>query len=166
MPTVKVTTLPDVSLLQAHANSRAYTDCYSVELNRAVSLTEYMAAFYTTSAFRLERWLIGTLLRLPTTDQDALALSRGEVSKFAVWVVEAREPSQIILAAGRTRSWLMAYPHPSGAVSATVLFFGSAIVRSSKGGRGWLFNALLGFHKAYSRVLLGLADRRLAEGRA
>lgn len=165
VPTVKSTALPAVSLLQSYVKSGAYTDCYSVVLSRAVSLTEYMAAFYTTPAFRLERWLLGTFLCIPSTDQDALALSRGEVTTFAAWIVEAREANQTVLSAGRTRSWLMVCPEPIGTVSATVLFFGSAVVHRTNGGRGWPFNALLGFHKLYSRVLLGFAARRLAGSR-
>jgi hypothetical protein len=159
---VKVSALPDVSLLKAYATSGAYTDCYMFELGRAVSLSQYMAAFYTTPAFKLERWILGILLRLPSTDNEALALSRGEASRFAAWTVESREATQTILAAGRTRSWLMVCPRSSGTASATVLYFGSAIVHRPAGGRGWHFTALLGFHRLYSRVLLGTAARRLA----
>jgi hypothetical protein len=166
MPSVKATALPDVSLLRAYGKSRAYTDCYSVELSRAVSLAEYMAAFYTTPIFQVERWLLGTFLGFPSTDQEAMALSRGEVSKFAAWIVEAREANQALLAAGRTRSWLMVSPRPTGTATATVLFFGSAIVQLPDGGRGWQFNALLGFHRLYSRVLLGSAVSRLAARKA
>lgn len=43
----------------------------------------------------------------------------------------------------------------------TTLYFGSAVVPRKRGGMGWPFTALLGFHKLYSRVLLGSAVRRL-----
>ncbi len=48
----------------------------------------------------------------------------------------------------------------------TLLHFGSAVVRrrNRSGGKpetGAVFNALLGFHRLYSRLLLGAARRRV-----
>ena len=53
------------------------------------------------------------------------------------------------------------------APGATRLYFGSAVVpvRDRVSGQprmGFVFQALLGFHKLYSRVLLGAARSRLA----
>jgi hypothetical protein len=120
-----------------------------------------MAAFYTTRIFKLERWLLARI-RLPSTDQEASLLAQGQLTRFAAWSVESREQNQAILAAGRTRSWLMASQAPTGP-GATTLYFGSAVVPRRRGGLGWQFKALLGFHRLYSRVLLASAVRRLAE---
>jgi hypothetical protein len=59
----------------------------------------------------------------------------------------------------------MSAPTPSG--QATKLFFGSAVVpivdrRSGQRKMGFAFQALLGFHKLYSRMLLRAAVSRLA----
>lgn len=56
---------------------------------------------------------------------------------------------------------------PNAAIAKTQLFFGSAVVprRSSSGAggsMGWVFTALLGFHKLYSRALLWSAVQRLS----
>jgi hypothetical protein len=160
MLSVHVSSLPADALLQSYVASGAYTDCYAVTFPGQVSLAEFMAAFYTTRIFRLERWLLARLLRFPSTDQQAQLLGQGELTRFAAWHVESRESNQVIMAAGRTRSWLMASPSPEG-TAATSLYFGSAVVQRRRGGLGWQFNALLGFHKLYSRALLSSASRRL-----
>ena len=123
-----------------------------------------MAAFYTTPVFKLERWLLAQLLRLPSTDQQAHSLAGGTTSRFSAWNVESRRPDQIVLAAGRTRSWLMV----SGSLAsqgATTLYFGSAVVPLKNGGLGWQFDASLLFHKLYSRILLASAVQRLQGSR-
>ena len=162
VPQVQITTLPAGALLQAYAGAGAYTDCFSVKLACSATLAEFMAAFYTTPVFKLERWLLMHLLRHPSTDEGALALAQGRVSKFSAWHVEAREADQAILAAGRTRSWLMVASGSPQPGEVTTLFFGSAVTPRRRGGFGWQFSALLGFHKLYSRILLGAAARRLA----
>jgi hypothetical protein len=161
---VAATALPPGALLAAYAETQAYTDCYSVTVARPVSFAEFIEAFYTTPPFKLERWLLGRFAGLASTDAEARRLAQGQASRFAAWHVEAREPYQAILAAGRTRSWLMVGPQPAEPGATTTLFFGSAVVPRKRGGMGWSFNALLGFHKLYSRVLLGTAARRLARG--
>jgi hypothetical protein len=161
---VVATALPPGALLAAYAETQAYTDCYSVTVGRPVSFAEFIEAFYTTPPFKLERWLLGRFAGLASTDAEARRLAQGQASRFAAWHVEAREPHQAILAAGRTRSWLMVGPQPAEPGATTTLFFGSAVVPRKRGGMGWSFNALLGFHKLYSRVLLGTAARRLARG--
>ena len=83
--------------------------------------------------------------------------------------MEGQSPSELLLAdfTGRTRSWLMATPVAgSDQALRTRLYFGSAVVpRPGKGGQkpvmGWLFHALLGFHRLYSRLLLSAASRRV-----
>lgn len=155
---VRSAPLPPDALLATYSSSGAYTDCYSVRLDRPVSLGEFMAAFYTTRIFKLERWLLASILRLPSTDDEAKSLAQGELRRFSAWQVEARQADQAVLAAGRTRSWLRVAP--SG--QCTTLFFGSAIVPRQGGGLGWQFTILLSFHKVYSRILLRAAARRLA----
>ena len=66
---------------------------------------------------------------------------------------------------GRTRSWLMA--SPAQKPGHTRPYFGSAMVAvvdrsTGKPSIGFPFKALLGFHKFYSRALLGSARSRLA----
>lgn len=162
MATLRTATLPVGALLQAYAGSGGYTDCYAVDVARATSLAEFMAAFYATPVFKLERWMLALALRRPSTDSDVLALAHGRSNSFAAWHVEGRDATQALLAAGRTRSWLMVAPHAGASAAGTTLYFGSAVVPRKQGGMGWAFTALLGFHKLYSRVLLRSAVRRLA----
>jgi hypothetical protein len=121
-------------------------------------------AFYTTLVFRLERFLLTWVVSKPSTDTEAARLARGEIDSFAAWTVEGRAADQVLMAdyLGRTKSWLMVAP--SGSTS-TRLYFGSAVVpaRDQAGKRtlGFQFSALLGFHKVYSRVLLGAARKKL-----
>jgi hypothetical protein len=166
MPTAQTAALPSDALLQGYVKTGAYTDCYSVKLDQSVSLAEFMAAFYTTPIFKLERWLLARALGLPSKDQDAQALASGEVSNFSAWQVEARNHNQIVLAFGRTRSWLMVHPQSPSVDNTTVLFFGSAVVPRTRAGLGWQFTAFHGFHKLYSQILLGSAANKLSRGGA
>lgn len=164
MSSVHATRPPAGTLLEHYAVAGAYTDCYTATVEGSVSLVELMAAFYTTPIFKLERWLLARCLRLPSTDQEAQLLAQGNLTRFSAWTVERRESHQAVLAAGRTRSWLMVSSSPTGA-AATTLHFGSAIAPRQRGGLGWQFNALLPFHRAYSRILLASAIQRLARDR-
>lgn len=160
--------LPAESLLQRYANSDAYADCYTTELAGAISHAAFVEAFYTSPVFKLER-LILRLAARPSTDLQAKQLADGTRDSFAAWSVEDREPNQLLLRdfTGRTRSWLMVQVAASGAAPRTRLYFGSAVTPRERrsGGRanlGFVFNALMGFHKLYSRVLLRAARGRLA----
>ena len=159
-------TLPPDAALNACASDGAYTDCYAVVLPRVVTQAEYVEAFYTTAIFKIERWLIAMFLSRPSTDAQAQQLSQGALRVFAAWSVQQQQPDQLVLASGRTRSWLMASADPGSGPHSTKLYFGSAIVPRRGGGTGqstmdWQFRALLGFHQLYSRVLLSAASRRL-----
>jgi hypothetical protein len=161
MPDVQAVPLPTRSLLKGHARQGAYTDCHAVRLEATVTLAGFVAAFYTTPLFRVERLLLG-LAGHRSSDAQAAALAAGRSERFAAWTVEARAPEQLLMAAGRTRSWFMT--HSEG--GATLLHFGSAVIpRRGRAGApprmGWEFRALLGFHRLYSRLLLGAAARRL-----
>lgn len=153
-------------MLRRYLDRGAYTDCYVTEFAQPVRQAEYVAAFYTTAVFKLERLLLSWLVGRPSTDAQAQELASGKLTCFAAWNVEARESNQILLCdfQGRTRSWLMSAPASGG--QTTTLFFGSAVVpivdkRSGQEKMGLAFQALLGFHKLYSRVLLRAAVGRL-----
>jgi hypothetical protein len=158
--------LPPTALLRSYRDAGAYTDCYTTEIAARVSHAEYVEAFYTTFVFKLERFLLKWLVSKPSTDTEAARLARGEIDAFAAWTVEARAPDQVLMAdfMGRTKSWLMVAP--SGETG-TRLYFGSAVVpaRDKSGQRtlGFQFNVLLGFHKLYSRVLLGAAAEKITK---
>lgn len=164
MSSIQVTTIPAGALLERYSASGDYTDCYVAKFQGQASLAEFMAAFYTTPIFKFERWVLARFLSHPSTDHEALLLAQGQLSRFAAWHVESRQSNQVIMAAGRTRSWLMVSQPPVGS-GATALFFGSAVVQRKRGGFGWQFSALVGIHKLYSRILLASAARRLAKGR-
>lgn len=157
--------LPPGALLAAYGDRGAYTDCYVTTLDRPLTLAAYVDAFYTTPLFKLERLILAAFAGRPSTDLQARQLAIGQVDHFAAWRVEARQPDQILLAdlTGRTRSWLMVAPSEGGG---TQLLFGSAVLPAADpatGRRrmGFVFSALLGFHKLYARALLLSARRKL-----
>ena len=147
-------------LLQQHNPPGAFADAYALPIPQTVRLADYVAAFYATPLFKLERGLIGLLLRRPARDADAAALGRGDCMQFSAWQVLARNEQELLLQdlSGRTRSWLRVEPLPAG----TRLIFGSAVLPRPGGGFGWGFRALLGFHEWYSRARLRAAARRLS----
>ena len=158
--------LPADSLLRPYLRDGGFADGYCTQVDGEVSQARFVEAFYTTWLFRIERVLLALAVRRPSRDADVRAVAAGTAARFAAWTVEARAPSQLLLAdeLGNTRSWLMVAPH----AGATTLYFGSAVVprRPSAAGEaprmGILFRALLGFHALYSRALLATAVRRLA----
>ncbi|MBV8033979.1 hypothetical protein [Roseateles sp.] len=159
------TPLPPASLLARLAHERgAFADAYTLAFPRAVTLAEFVEAFYTTRLFKLERALLGLFGR-PSSDAMARAVACGEGRRLAVWTVEAREGDELLMHedSGATRSWFRV---ESGAGGGTTLWFGSAVVprRHAADGEprfGGVFHALLGFHRWYSRALLAAAARRL-----
>lgn len=168
MTTITANTLPTQALLIRHRDQGAYTDCFSTEIEREVTFERYVAAFYTSLPFKLERVILRVALALPSSDQQASELARGHRDRFAAWKVEARADQQLLLTDvyGNTRSWLMLEP-VSGPTPRTRLYFGSAVIpqRDPKTGAlrmGSSYRLLLGFHKLYSRILLGAARRKLA----
>ncbi|HEY1132516.1 MAG TPA: hypothetical protein VGF12_24125 [Roseateles sp.] len=158
------TPLPPASLLARLAHRRgAYADAYTLQLPRAVTLAEFVEAFYTTRLFKVERALLG-LFGKPSSDAMARAVARGEGCRLAIWTVEAREGDELLMHedSGATRSWFKIEPGAAG----TTLWFGSAVLpRQPAGGGeprfGGIFHALLGFHRWYSRALLAAAARGL-----
>lgn len=174
MPTVQSCELPTDALLGKHQDGQAlsdgFADCYSTDVAGCVSQAAYIEAFYTTPLFRLERLLLAWFVSRPSTDAQAKQLALGTVSAFAAWSVEGRDAQQLLMAdfSGRTKSWLMVRPISDGVASPrTRLYFGSAVLPKRRGkrgaqGMGFLFNALLGFHKCYSRLLLRAAGAKVS----
>lgn len=165
MRVMALTELPQGALLQGYRDRRAYTDCFYIDLPFAVTLADYIDAFYTTWLFRLERWVLAALVAKPSTDAEATALAQGQRTRFAAWTTEAREAGQIVMRdyQSKTCSWLMCAPQDD---SVTRLYFGSAVVpaRIRPDGTtdlGVGFNQLIGFHRLYSVALLTAAATRL-----
>lgn len=158
--------LPASALLARYRETGAYTDCFRASVAPSVSLAQYVEAFYTTPVFKRERFVLRVAAARASTDAQARELGAGSRSAFAAWKVEDRTDDQLLLGdvSGRTKSWLMV---ASAGEAGTWLYFGSAVVparnrRSGKLEMGLLFRGLLGFHKQYSRILLGAAASRLA----
>jgi hypothetical protein len=159
--------LPADAILGRYGGTdQTYTDCYSTELERRVSLARYIEAFYTSQIFTFERFILSIMLARPSTDTQARELAAGERDTFAAWHVEEHDLQQILLSdfRGRTRSWLMVETLLEG--TATRLYFGSAVVfpREESGritGPSPAFKMLVFFHQIYSRVLLSVTRRSL-----
>lgn len=152
--------VPGDALLQSYVGVGAnYTDCFEVMSPGAVTLPDFIEAFYTTWLFRLERAVLTVTLRRQIADTDVQALAQG-ADRFAAWTVEEREDAQILLCdtSGHTRSYLAVSAKDGGV---TRLIFGSAVVapRDKPLGRGVSF--LIPLHRYYSKALLRLAERKL-----
>ena len=162
--------LPDGALLTIYAKDGGYTDCWAVEVPGVVTQAEFVEAFYTGTVFKLELFLLGLVFAKPSTNADARRLAAGELTAFSGWRVEAQSADELLmcdLGGGLTRSWLMAVPLTEATTPTTRLHFGSAVLARIDKTTGEtrmspLFAPLLGFHKFYSRVLLGGARARLA----
>ena len=67
MAPVKRVALPAEALLGRYASGpdteRNYTDCYETHVRGVVVVADFVAAFYTTWLFKLERWLICVVRR-------------------------------------------------------------------------------------------------------
>jgi hypothetical protein len=168
MPTIYASDLPTDALLGKYRDGGAYTDCYAVDVNPPVSQAAYVEAFYTSPVFKLERQLLAWFVDRPSTDAEARALAAGQRSAFSAWTVEGQIAQQLLLCdfQNRTRSWLMSAPVDVNGSPGTRLYFGSAVVpvldrRTGQATMGFVFRALLGFHKLYSRMLLRAAVARL-----
>jgi hypothetical protein len=164
---VRACPIPDSALLRRYVQVGTYTDCYFVDVDQPVSQIEFVEAFYTTWLFRIERWILGWLAGRPSTDAQAIALALAALDEFAAWHVEQRSADQLLMRdyTGRTRSWLMS-TQLGGEGGRSRLYFGSAVVPridpgSGESSLGGTFRALLGFHRCYSRLLLGAARKRL-----
>lgn len=160
--------IPDDALLKTYSLNGGFADCYATDIAGSISLAQYVAAFYTTPVFKLERLILKYAVSMPSTDDEARQLAAGTIDRFAAWHVEARRDNQLLMCdfQRRTRSWLMVAPtlHANG--PQTRLYFGSGVVamidrKTGVASQGRVFRALLGFHKVYSKVLLHAAKSRL-----
>jgi hypothetical protein len=174
MSSIEQVQVPNWALLKTYratTNPQAWDDhddCFTSRIDRPVALPDFVFAFYTGEAFRVERWILRFAVNKPSSDDDVRALAAGSATQFSAWVVRQRTDTQLLLEdfQGSTRSWLaVTTPSPG----TTLLHFGSGIksVRNAATGapemsRG--FRWLSGFHTYYSRVLLGAARRRLLAG--
>lgn len=168
MKAVTASDVPLDALLQKYAAPVACADCYVAEVDGVVLHETFVRTFYTTPLFRLERVILKWFAARPSTDEEASALASGAVDRFAAWRVEARSENQILLAddTGRTRSWLMVRTTQGPRGPGTLLYFGSAVVprvnkKTGTTSMGFVFAALLGFHRLYSRSLLRAASSRI-----
>jgi hypothetical protein len=170
MPTILQKPVPEDALLRTYRGGQhperwdGYGDCFVVPIDRAVSLAEFVFAFYTTPLFRIERLILRVLARAPSSDGEARQLAAGSRDSFAVWQLSERTATQLLMGDryGRTRSWFrVTQQEPSG----TLLQFGSAVAARRRAneseGMSARFNLLLGFHRFYSRMLLCSTRRRL-----
>jgi hypothetical protein len=160
--------LPPAALLRRYDDGHSYADCYTTDVDGAVDTATFVEAFYCTGLFKVERTLLAWLARRPASDADARRLATGSADTFSAWRVESRSEGQLLVQAGRTRSWFMTGP-AGGDSTRTRLYFGSAVValpRSGSGARrlGFAFHALLGFHKLYTRALLRAARAKVESG--
>lgn len=166
--------VPESSLLKTYRGGLhpdawgTYSDCFSVPIERTVSLADFVYAFYTTPIFRIERRIIHALVKIASTDEQARQLAEGSRNDFAAWRLAQRTDSQLLLGDIRdqTRSWLAVTPTGTAQRARTLLQFGSGIAaqqdpRTGQQKRSLGFRLLGGFHVVYSQVLLHSARRRL-----
>jgi hypothetical protein len=147
-----------------------YGDCFSVSVDRGVSLGDFVFAFYTSPVFRLERLILGLLLGARSTNVQARALADESAASFAVWYVGKRTATQLLMCDRyeRTRSWFRVVPMNG---ERTLLQFGSAVADARQGHsnadeHGTGFRFMLRFHVLYSQLLLHAAKVRVAKPRA
>ncbi len=164
VPVIEAAALPPGALLGRYEGKGGYTDCLAITIPGLVTQGAYVAAFYTTALFKLERLVLSVVLARPSTDQQARGLATGETATFAAWTVEAREDHQILLSdfLGSSRSWLMSVADTTSAAATTRLYFGTALVpRKKAGGLSVGFRAMVPLHRLYARALLRAAVRHL-----
>ena len=168
MTQIHTSDLPSNALLEKYKQAGAFVDCYYINMNKQVTLAEYIHAFYTTPIFKIERTILSIFARRPSSDSQAKELSLGNSDTFSIWSVEQRLENQILLCefTGNTRSWLMVATSKTDA-SNTRLYFGSTVIpKESDDGKktfGVLFHLLGGFHRLYSRALLKAAAKKVTE---
>ena len=165
---IQASPLPDGALLARYRDMPgAYTDCYSGGVEREVSASQFIEAFYTTALFKCERFVL-MLIGRGCNDADVRALASGEANAFAAWTVEGRTDTQLLVCdfVGLTRSWLMVGARLDG-LSGTQLYFGSAVVPRARDKAGNPrptvgFSVLQPVHALYARALLRAAASKVA----
>jgi len=163
----KCAVLPDS--LVAPYSENGYADSYSAEISGRISLEDFVFGFYTTTLFKLERFILTWTVQKPSNDKQAKELTEGKTNKFAAWTVENRRENELLMCdmLGRTRSWFMVNQTGTNENPKTQLYFGTGISPTIKGKAekssfGVFFKALLPFHQMYSVLLLYSAKMKLA----
>src|SRR5215831_5301620 len=107
MLSIEKCTVLSNSLLAAYAGN-GYADSYRTEITGYISVEDYVFNFYTTSLFKLERFILTWSVLKPSNDNQAKELAGGKLSKFAAWTVENRRENELLMCdmLERTRSWL------------------------------------------------------------
>jgi hypothetical protein len=159
-------TLPAHAILRTRDVKDGFVDCFFIDVNAQISHAQFVAAFYTSWLFKIERFILRWVVAKPSTDAQAQQLAAGERTQFAAWTLEARAENQLLMRdyQGATCSWLMSEPLASSTLNRTRLYFGSAIAParspSAQARRnGAFFRRLLWLHTLYSKALLGAACR-------
>lgn len=68
MVSIRACDLPEIALLRKYLQGGAYTDCFVTEVAIRATHTEYVEAFYTSTVFKLERWLLARFISRPYTE--------------------------------------------------------------------------------------------------
>jgi hypothetical protein len=118
----------------------------------------YIEAFYSTRLFKIERRCGSAVAKHPLTWRPLAAGTR-YVRRVAV---EGRANDQLLMHFRPDTISLMSEAVSGAETPGTRLYFGSAVVPATPAGSGrsqmgFVFRALLGFHKLYSRMLLRAA---------
>src|ERR1700722_11159530 len=74
-----------------------YGDCFSVRVEGAVSLQDFVFAFYTSPLFRIERWLLRAFIGAPSSDRGARALAGGSAASVGPGEVGDRTPAKLLI---------------------------------------------------------------------
>jgi hypothetical protein len=162
MLSIEKCSVPAQSFLSKYSLDGSYADCYRTEVQGQIPLSEFVFSFYTTTLFKVEAFILARIVKRPSDDGQARQLADGTRNEFAAWKVESRKENELLMCdmSSRTRSWFMVQHLDSH----TQLYFGSAVVpkkdkTTGKTSLGFIFTALLGFHKIYSVLLLYFAKR-------
>jgi hypothetical protein len=168
MLSIEKCAVPSKALLSKYSLNGTYVDSYRTEIQGHISLAVYVFAFYTTTLFKLEQFILTYTVHRPSNDAQAKELADGGSNEFAAWTVENRNENQLLMCdmIGRTRSWFMVNHLGTEENARTQLYFGSTVVpqkdpRTRKTSLGFVYQSLLGFHKIYSVLLLYFARQNI-----
>ncbi len=164
--------VPEGAFISQYSTTHGgYSDCYYVDIQKDVALSDYILAFFNTPIFRMERLILNLVPSGRSNEQCVLGLASGTGDKMACWKTEKRDENQLLLAVGDgpIRTWLMVQGKQSSETTPTKttrLYFGSAVLPTSmtKDGHPKLaivFKLFSGLHIFYSRLLLWWAARDL-----
>lgn len=162
MLSIEKCSVPPQSFLSKYSFDGSYADCYRTEVQGHIPFSKFLFSFYTTGLFKIEAFILAYTVKRPSNNDQARELANDTRNEFAAWKVEGRTENELLMCdmMGRTRSWFMATQENER----TQLYFGSAVVpkkdkTTGKTSLGFIFTALLGFHKIYSILLLYFAKQ-------